>query len=124
VPAAESAQSEPTPANPVVRTVVLDTVLRETKALSRVEVRRIQLMPGHPSGPHVHNSPVFGNILVGSVVYEIEGEEARILRAGDVFYEPEGARIARFDALEDGVTFFGYFLLVDGQESELTPLEA
>jgi hypothetical protein len=34
-----------------------------------------------------------------------------VLRAGDVFYEPEGERIARFDAQADGVTFLAYFLL-------------
>jgi hypothetical protein len=34
-----------------------------------------------------------------------------VLKPGDVFYEPQGVRIARFDAQEDGVTFFGYFLL-------------
>jgi hypothetical protein len=39
-----------------------------------------------------------------------------------VFYEPEGERIARFDAQDDGVTFLAYFLLSPGQEPELTPL--
>ncbi|HEY2284445.1 MAG TPA: hypothetical protein VGH88_01740 [Streptosporangiaceae bacterium] len=47
----------------------------------------------------------------------------RVLQAGDVFYEPEGACIARFDAGADGVTFLAYFLLEPGQESELTPLD-
>ena len=45
-----------------------------------------------------------------------------MLRPGDVFYEPEGARIARFDAQDDGVTFLAYFLLSPGQEPELTML--
>jgi len=43
--------------------------------------------------------------VAGSVVYQIDGQPAAVLRAGDVFYEPEGVRIARFDAQEDSVTF-------------------
>lgn len=39
-----------------------------------------------------------------------------------MFYEPEGERIARFDAQQDGVTFLAYFLLPPGQEPELTLL--
>jgi hypothetical protein len=35
------------------------------------------------------------------------------------FYEPEGERIARFDAQDDGVTCLAYFLLSPGQEPEL-----
>ncbi|MGW3495983.1 hypothetical protein [Streptomyces sp. NPDC001020] len=52
-------------------------------------------------------------------VYQIEGEPETVLRPGDVFYEPEGVRIARFDAQEEDVTFFGYFLLADGVNPEL-----
>jgi hypothetical protein len=42
------------------------------------------------------------------------------LRAGDVFFEPEGERIARFDAGGDGVTFLAYFLLSPGQDAQIT----
>jgi len=65
---------------------------------------------------------VFGNIVAGSVVYQVDGQPASVLRPGDVFYEPEDERIARFDAQDDGVTFLAYFLLSPGQEPELTPL--
>ena len=68
----------------------------------------------------MHNGPVFGNIVAGSAVYQIDGRPASVLRAGDVFYEPEGERIARFDAQNDGVTFLAYFLLSPGQEPELS----
>jgi hypothetical protein len=53
------------------------------------------------------------------VIYQIEGEPETLLKPGDVFYEPAGVRIARFDAKEDGVTFFGYFLLGTGVNAEL-----
>lgn len=114
--------AEPSAEQPVTRTVVSDVRLPAVKATDRVQVREIKIMPSQPAGPHLHNGPVFGNIVAGSVVYQIEGQPASVLRPGDVFYEPEGERIARFDAQGDGVTFLAYFLLSPGQEPELTPL--
>src|ERR1700712_5150005 len=101
---------KPTAEQPVTRETLLDARLEIVKATSRVEVRRIRMLPGHPGGLHVHNTPVVGSIVSGSVVYQIEGSPPDVLRAGDVFFEPQDVRIARFDALEDGVEFLGYFL--------------
>lgn len=106
-------------APPVSRLVVMDQKLPEPLATRRVEIRRITIAPGHAAGLHIHNGPVFGSIEAGSVVYQIEGEPESVLEPGDVFYEPEGVRIARFDAREDGVTFLAYFLLPDGVNAEL-----
>jgi quercetin dioxygenase-like cupin family protein len=114
--------AEPSPEQPITRTVVSDVRLPSVKATDRVQVREIKIAPSQPAGLHVHNGPVFGNIVAGSVVYQVEGEPAQVLQPGDVFYEPEGARVARFDAREDGVTFLAYFLLAPGQEPELTML--
>ena len=80
------------------------------------------VLPGHAAGLHVHNGPVVGSILAGLATYQIEGQPASVLQPGDVFFEPEGERIARFDAGTDGVTFLAYFLLAPGQEPELTQL--
>jgi quercetin dioxygenase-like cupin family protein len=111
---------EPTAEQPVTREIMLDARLENVKSTARVEVRRIRMLPGHPGGLHVHNTPVVGNILEGSVIYQIEGEPEQVLRAGDVFFEPQDVRIARFDALEDGVTFLGYFLIGEDEQAELT----
>ena len=78
------------------------------------------MLPGHPGGLHVHNTPVLGYILSGSVIYQIEGEPEQVLRAGDVFFEPQDVRIKRFDALENGVEFLGYFLIGEGEEASLS----
>jgi quercetin dioxygenase-like cupin family protein len=112
------------PAVPVSRVVVMDQVLPEPLAVRRVEIRRITIAPGCAAGLHVHNGPVFGSIETGSAVYQIEGQPESVLEPGDVFYEPAGVRIARFDAQEDGVTFLGYFLLPDGVNAELAFPEA
>ena len=107
---------------PVTREVILDETLPHPKSVARVEARRIRMEPDVAAGLHAHNGPVFGVILTGSVVYQIEGEPERQLGAGDVFYEPEGARIARFDAQGEGVEFVGYFPLGPGESAELTTL--
>lgn len=104
---------------PLSRVVVMDQELPETLGVRRIEIRRITMAPGFGAGLHVHNGPVFGSIETGSVVYQIEGSAEAVLRPGDVFYEPEGARIARFDALGEGVVFLGYFLLADGVDAGL-----
>ncbi len=111
--------AEPTPELPVTRTVVLDARLARVTPTARVEVREIRILADAPAGLHVHNCPVVGSIVTGSVIFQIEGEPETRLGPGDVFYEPEDVRIAKFDATEEGVTFLGYFLLEEGQEAEL-----
>jgi quercetin dioxygenase-like cupin family protein len=110
--------AEPTPDQPVTRSTLLDVAVR--KNTTRVEVREIRILAGTEPGLHVHNGPVFGSVLSGSVIYQIEGEPSTVLRAGDVFYEPEGVRIARFDATDEGVTFLAYYLLAEGEDAEIT----
>ncbi|MCP2337624.1 (R)-mandelonitrile lyase [Actinomadura rupiterrae] len=107
-------------APPLSRVIVMDQKLPEALATHRVEIRRITIAPGHAAGLHVHNGPVFGSIETGSAVYQLEGEPETVLEPGDVFYEPEGARVARFDAQDEGVTFLGYFLLPDGMNPDIT----
>jgi quercetin dioxygenase-like cupin family protein len=110
---------EPTTDQPITRTVLLDAQLAQVQPTGRVEIREIRILPGHAAGRHVHNGPVVGSIVTGSAVFQIEGQPATVLRPGDVFYEPAGERIARFDGGEDGVTFLAYFLLAPGQEAQL-----
>jgi len=111
--------SGPSADEPLVRETIMDVRLPETTPVERIEVRRIRMHPGHPAGLHTHNGPVVGSIVEGSVVYQIEGEEPLVLGPGEVFYEPEGARIARFDAGDDGVTFLAYFPLRPGQAAAI-----
>ena len=111
--------AEPSADQPITRTIVSDFRLPAVKATDRVQVREIRILPSQPAGLHVHNGPVFGSIESGSVVYQIDGEAESVLTVGDTFYEPQGARIARFDPLAQGVTFLAYFLLDEGQAAEI-----
>jgi quercetin dioxygenase-like cupin family protein len=112
-------QSSPTPEEPMSRKIVLDAVLDESVDTRRVEVRRIDMNAGFAPGRHVHNGPVFGNIVGGSVLFQVAGEPSKVLRPGDVFYEPAGVAIDHFDALDEDVTFLGFFLLRHGEVPEI-----
>jgi quercetin dioxygenase-like cupin family protein len=105
---------------PITRDVVCDVRLAQPKDTRRIEVRRIRIAPGHAAGLHVHNGPVVGSIVEGSAVFQITGSPESVLGPGDVFFEPEDARIARFDAQGQGVTFLAYFLLGPGQDAEIS----
>ncbi|MEV2226192.1 cupin domain-containing protein [Nocardia vinacea] len=104
---------------PISRSILLDQPLPAPLPTHRVEIRRITIAPNHAGGLHIHNGPVFGSIESGSVIYQIDGRPESVLGQGDVFYEPEGVRIARFDAQHEGVTFLGYFLLDADQTPEI-----
>jgi quercetin dioxygenase-like cupin family protein len=116
-----SAQNTDFTNNPQVTRVTLQrTRLDPAHATAEVEVRRITMEQGVAGGYHLHNGPVFGHILEGSAIYQIQGEPETVLRAGDVFYEPADTPIARFDATDEGVVFIGHFLLEEGQDPAIT----
>jgi quercetin dioxygenase-like cupin family protein len=46
----------------------------------------VELPPGSTEGKHTHFAEVFGFVLEGAVVFEIEGTPAATLKAGDVFH--------------------------------------
>ncbi|MBV6698218.1 cupin domain-containing protein [Kitasatospora aureofaciens] len=107
---------------PLSREVLLDVPVLPVKPTARVEVRRITMQPGFAAGWHVHNCPVVGSVLDGTVRYQVEGGDEVLLTAGEVFHEPEGVPV-RFDAGEEGTTFLAYFLLADGEEPEIALTE-
>lgn len=41
-------------------------------------------------GPHRHFGPVFGYVLEGRILFELEGDEPREIVAGEAFWEPGG----------------------------------
>ncbi|MCS5718794.1 cupin domain-containing protein [Herbiconiux sp. CPCC 205763] len=107
-------------AEPVTRVTLLEQSLAE-QITAAVQVRRITMQPNVVGGRHHHNGPVFGAIEAGSAVFQVDGGPETLLRAGDVFYEPAGVLIDRFDATSEGVTFLGYFLSGADESPTLTP---
>ena len=50
----------------------------------------VTLGPGESDAPHRHPGPGFGYILEGEYEWAIDDNPAKILKAGDTFYEPTG----------------------------------
>ena len=51
----------------------------------------VTVPPGSPGlPPHRHSGPAFGYVLEGEMVFELEGEPERVIRAGGTFWEPGG----------------------------------
>lgn len=48
--------------------------------------------PGSPGAPaHRHpGGPAFGYVMEGEMLFELEGEPPRVVRAGEAFWEPGG----------------------------------
>ncbi|MVU83412.1 cupin domain-containing protein [Nocardia sp. ET3-3] len=51
----------------------------------------VELAPGDAgTPPHRHSGPVFGYMLEGEMVFELEGAPAYVIHAGESFWEPGG----------------------------------
>jgi quercetin dioxygenase-like cupin family protein len=77
-------------------------------------------MPAGVSAPrHLHPSPVIGYVVKGKVLFQIEGEEKKILKEGDAFYEPRNKRILHFDNLSSNepLTFVAIYLKEGSEEN-------
>ena len=66
-----------------------------------IEGARIRFAPGQPTGLHRHPTSTVGVVTKGRFEFQREGEEARVLRTGDAFFEPAGHTILRFDNSSD-----------------------
>src|SRR4051812_3228410 len=69
----------------------------------------IELEPGSAgSPPHRHSGPVFAYLIEGELIFELEGEPQRVIKAGEAFWEP-GGDLVHWQAannLSDGFTKF------------------
>lgn len=101
----------------VQRKQLLDVALGGRNVTS-VDVREIRMEPGQQGGRHLHPCAVFGYIVEGTAIYQIEGSPTQTLPAGSAFYEPAGAVIANFGNASDSapMTFVAFYLLDGDQE--------
>src|SRR5215467_2071361 len=88
------------------------------QTISTVDVREIVLQPKQIGGVHRHPCPVVSYIVEGAIRFQIKGEQEKILRAGEVCYEPAGAIVEHFDNASDHAPtkFIPYYLLNGQQE--------
>ena len=86
--------------------------------VKKVDIREIILNPGQKAPYHKHPCPVVGFIVSGSVLFQIEGDSLRTLKAGEAFYEPANMPITHFDNASntEPLNFVAYYLLNDEKE--------
>jgi quercetin dioxygenase-like cupin family protein len=108
---------------PMSRRILLDETLPHGLLVHRMEVREIRMGSGYAPGAHVHNGPVFGTVVEGRVLFQVDGTAQRVLAPGEAFYEPGHAVIRHFDALGEDVTFLAYFPLAQGQHPDITTVD-
>jgi quercetin dioxygenase-like cupin family protein len=101
------------------------TVIQEVQpTLIPTDAHVMTVVVTYPPGsggapPHRHpGGPAFGYVLEGELLFEIEGEAPRVLRAGQAFWEPGGDVVHYSDANNrDDVTlrFLVTMMCVPGQ---------
>jgi quercetin dioxygenase-like cupin family protein len=103
---------------PIERRSLLGVDLPGAPPVARVEVARIELEPSQCTGRHRHPCAVVGQILEGTIRFQIEGEEKQLLEAGAAFHEPLGVTIACFDnaSAVRPAAFSAFYLLPPGEE--------
>lgn len=96
----------------IVRKPLLTAIL-SSLTVNQVEVKQIEFRPEQATGYHFHPCPVVGYIVEGTVHFQVEGEPAKILKAGDAFFEPANKNILHFDnaSKTDAMTFIAFYLL-------------
>ena len=57
---------------------------------ARATAVEVTLEPGQAGAPHRHPGPVLGYVLDGEYEWAIDDNEAKVLKAGETFYEPAG----------------------------------
>ena len=50
----------------------------------------LTLEPGRAGAPHRHPGPVLGYVIEGEYEWAIDDQPAKVLKAGETFYEPAG----------------------------------
>ena len=82
------------------QTMLQSVTLASLPTDAEVMTLRIDYPPGDPGiPPHRHlGGPCFGYVLEGEMVFELEGEPPRVIKAGEAFWEPGGDVIHYQDA--------------------------
>lgn len=94
-----------------------------SQIISNVDIKQVTMPPGQKAPYHSHPCPVVGHVVSGSVLFQVEGDSAKIVKAGEAFYEPAHAPIVHFDNASESepLTFIAYYLL-NGQKELITLL--
>jgi quercetin dioxygenase-like cupin family protein len=87
--------------------------------VSVVEIKEVNMTGGQEAPKHLHPCPVVGYIVSGRVLFQIEGQESKIVKEGDAFYEPKNKTILHFDnaSKDKPLTFVAFYLKEQHEEN-------
>lgn len=104
-------QAQPT------RKDLLNAIVNEK--VSIVEIKEVTILKGQGAPKHLHPCPVVGYVKSGNVLFQIDGEESKILKEGDAFYEPKNKTILHFDnaSTDKPLTFVAFYLKEQNEEN-------
>ena len=88
------------------------------ETVTTVDIKKVTIPRAMGAGKHFHPCPVVGYIVSGKVLFQVQGEEMKILNAGDGFYEPKNKIILHFDnaSTEEHLVFIAFYLKEAGEE--------
>ena len=94
------------------------------ETVTRVDIKKVVIPQGMGARKHLHPCPVVGYIASGKVLFQVEGEEKKILNHGEAFYEPKNKTILHFDnASEEETLVFIAFYLKEADEDLIKMLD-
>lgn len=104
--------------NNIARTDLLTARLSDKQIISRIEIKKIVIPPKGKAEYHLHPCSVVGQVVSGTLLFQIEGENSRLLHAGDAFYEPKNMPIVHFDNASDSdsLAFIACYLIEDCED--------
>lgn len=96
---------------------LLQAVL-DHETVTTVDIKKVTIPKATDAGKHLHPCPVVGYIVSGHVLFQVEGEDKKILNPGDAFYEPKNKTILHFDNAsgEEPLVFIAFYLKEAGEE--------
>lgn len=104
----------------IVRIPLMERQLSPEKHVETVKVARIDFRPGQRTHRHVHPVPTMGIVLKGAIRLQVEGEPARILKAGESFFEPANTVVLHFEnASSHFAASFATFYLLGPDDDEI-----
>ena len=97
--------------NQIKRNELLNAKIGQ-RTVSEVRIVEIEFPAGQKAPYHKHPCPVLGSIITGTCLIQVEGENPKILKAGEAFYEPANRPILHFDNFSDTepMKFTAYYL--------------
>lgn len=112
-----SAAAQPVAPPPAGRAQLLDERLPSEAQIVAVRSVAVTFSPDQAGGRHRHPVPVFGYVVRGTILFQLEGEPTRTLTEGQAFYEPAGTVVLRFDNASgaEDAEFVAFYLLGPGQ---------